>query len=124
MDSGRRARYSDPVFDNIQWAGMDEERECSVCLGCTLNWGQTYEFIRQLKDVPQGMMKWGNGRWRLLFSTRDQARQAAAITNYEWKGMTLVMRLVSKPIVKSIVKVKYFSVSELECQLSWCQEVG
>jgi hypothetical protein len=71
MELGRSARYKDPVFDVIDWAGRNEEKECLVCLGCTLGWGQTYEFIKSLETVPHGMMKWGNGRWRLLFATRQ-----------------------------------------------------
>jgi hypothetical protein len=67
-----------------------------------------------LTVVPYGMMKWGNGRWRLLFAMRQQAEEMANKATYEWKGMTLVMRLVKEIMVKSVVKVKFFSVSEKE----------
>jgi hypothetical protein len=36
---------------------------------------------------------------------------------YEWKRMTLVMRLVKETIVKSIIKVKFFTVSEKEVKM-------
>jgi hypothetical protein len=57
MYTERKASYSEPVYDNVDWAGKEEEKYCFVCLGCTLGWGQMYEFIKSLDVKPQGMMK-------------------------------------------------------------------
>jgi hypothetical protein len=63
------------------------------------------------------MMKWGNGRWKLLFSSRKQVEEMASKAMYEWKRLTLVMRLVKEVTVKSVIKVKFFSVSEKEVRV-------
>jgi hypothetical protein len=50
----------------------------------------------------------------LLFSLRDQVVEMARKATYVWKGMTLVMRLVKEVMVKSVIKVKFFTISEKE----------
>jgi hypothetical protein len=106
-----RGRNKDHVFDVVDWAGRNEEKHCSVILGSTMDWGQTYEFLRSLDSKPCGLMKWGAGRWRVLYVTRKKAEKVASKRRYEWKGMTLVTRLVYT-LIKSVIKVKYFLITQ------------
>jgi hypothetical protein len=70
-----RGRYKDYVFDVVDWVGRNEEKYCSVILGSTMDWGQIYEFLRSLDSKPCGLMKWGVGRWRVLYVTRSKERK-------------------------------------------------
>jgi hypothetical protein len=49
--------------------------------------------------------------------TREQAIAMVSKEIYEWKRVTLVMRLVKKVVVKLIIKIKFFSVSEKEVRM-------
>jgi hypothetical protein len=74
------------VFDQVKWTGRDEEKRCSVILGCVLRWGKINEFVITLKFKLIGLMEWGIGRWRILFATEEEVDEIASMKVIEWQS--------------------------------------